>query len=118
MLDNAYEGFNACLFAYGQTGSGKSYSVVGYGENKGIIPRTCEELFRRIDEKTAVEGKKSQYSVSISMIEIYNEKVQDLFCKPEKRPKEGLKIREAPGKGVYVEDAIFSPVNNYPEIEK
>ena len=91
---------------------------MGYGENKGIIPRTCEELFRRIAEKTKVEGAKSQYGVSISMIEIYNEKVQDLFCKPEKRPKEGLKIREAPGKGVYVEDAIFSPVNNYPEIEK
>lgn len=33
VLNNAFEGFNACLFAYGQTGSGKSYSVVGYGEN-------------------------------------------------------------------------------------
>ena len=52
------------------------------------------------------------------MIEIYNEKVQDLFTKPEKRPKEGLKIREDPAKGVYVESAIFSPVNSYEEIEK
>ena len=117
-MDNAWEGFNACLFAYGQTGSGKSYSIVGYGENKGIIPRTCEEIFRRIAEKAAKEGTKSQYSVSISMIEIYNEKVQDLFTKPEKRPKEGLKIREDPTKGVYVESAIFSPVNSYEEIEK
>lgn len=118
MLDNAWDGFNACLFAYGQTGSGKSYSIVGYGENKGIIPRTCEEIFRRIAEKSAKEGGKSQYSVSISMIEIYNEKVQDLFTKPEKRPKEGLKIREDPEKGVYVQDAIFSPVSSYEEIEK
>ena len=117
-MDNAWEGFNACLFAYGQTGSGKSYSIVGYGENKGIIPRTCEEIFRRIAEKAKTEGAKSQYSVSISMIEIYNEKVQDLFTKPEKRPKEGLKIREDPTKGVYVESAIFSPVNSYEEIEK
>ena len=117
-MDNAWEGFNACLFAYGQTGSGKSYSIVGYGENKGIIPRTCEEIFRRIGEKAAKEGAKSQYSVSISMIEIYNEKVQDLFTKPEKRPKEGLKIREDPTKGVYVESAMFSPVNSYEEIEK
>ena len=52
------------------------------------------------------------------MIEIYNEKVQDLFTKPEKRPKEGLKIREDPEKGVYVQDAIFSPVSSYEEIEK
>lgn len=31
-------GYNSTLFAYGQTGSGKSYSMVGYGANKGIIP--------------------------------------------------------------------------------
>ena len=35
VLNNAWEGYNASLFAYGQTGSGKSYSVVGYGNNKG-----------------------------------------------------------------------------------
>ena len=35
VLKNAWEGYNATLFAYGQTGSGKSYSVVGYGINKG-----------------------------------------------------------------------------------
>lgn len=51
MLDNAFEGFNACLFAYGQTGSGKSYSIVGYGENKGIIPRVCDEIFFRIRQR-------------------------------------------------------------------
>lgn len=28
VLDNAWEGYNCCLFAYGQTGSGKSYSMV------------------------------------------------------------------------------------------
>ena len=97
MLDNAFEGFNACLFAYGQTGSGKSYSIVGYGENKGVIPRTCEEIFKRIDgSKNDPATSTIQYSVSISMIEIYNEKVQDLFTKPEKRPKEGLNVREHP----------------------
>jgi hypothetical protein len=46
VLDNAWQGYNSCLFAYGQTGSGKSYSIVGYGENKGIIPRTCEAIFK------------------------------------------------------------------------
>ena len=28
VLDNAWDGYNTCLFAYGQTGSGKSYSMV------------------------------------------------------------------------------------------
>ena len=36
VLDNAWKGYNCSLFAYGQTGSGKSYSMVGYGQNKGI----------------------------------------------------------------------------------
>ena len=36
VLKNAWEGFNTSLFAYGQTGSGKSWSIVGYGANKGV----------------------------------------------------------------------------------
>lgn len=39
VLNNALQGYNCCLFAYGQTGSGKSYSFVGYGTNKGIVPQ-------------------------------------------------------------------------------
>ena len=35
VLENAWAGFNTSLFAYGQTGSGKSWSIVGYGANKG-----------------------------------------------------------------------------------
>ncbi len=35
VLHNAWAGYNCSLFAYGQTGSGKSYSMVGYGANKG-----------------------------------------------------------------------------------
>lgn len=41
ILDNAWLGYHCCLFAYGQTGSGKSYSMIGYGANKGIVPISC-----------------------------------------------------------------------------
>lgn len=37
VLENAWEGYNSTLFAYGQTGSGKSWSMVGYGVNKGTL---------------------------------------------------------------------------------
>ena len=117
MLNNAFEGYNACLFAYGQTGSGKSYSIAGYGENKGIVPRACDEIFRRINEAKANNTQNVQYSVEISMIEIYMEKVHDLFMKPDKRPKDGLKIRDDPKKGVYVQGATFVPVDSYAAIE-
>ena len=33
-----------------QTGSGKSYSMVGYGEDKGIVPQAMAEMFDRIAE--------------------------------------------------------------------
>ena len=63
VLDNAWKGYNCSLFAYGQTGSGKSYSMVGYGNNKGIVPMACEELFKGIDEKRKQAGKDEDYQV-------------------------------------------------------
>ena len=33
------------------------------------------------------------------MLEIYNERVQDLFVKAGNRPKEGLRVREDPKRG-------------------
>jgi hypothetical protein len=44
------------------------------------------------------------------MIEIYNEKIQDLLVKPNLRTKDGLNIRESPDKGTYVEGVKFVPV--------
>lgn len=55
MLDNAFNGFHTCLFAYGQTGSGKSHSMIGYGENKGIVPMATDEIFKRINANTDPE---------------------------------------------------------------
>ena len=93
MLENAFAGFNTCIFAYGQTGSGKSYSIRGYGENKGVVPLMCEELFRRVEKekkKGEAEGKRREYKVIFSMVEIYNEIIQDLQVKDNDRIKGGL----------------------------
>lgn len=69
ILSNAWEGYHCCLFAYGQTGAGKSYSMVGYGANKGIVPISCEEIFKRIAQNS---DKDKEYEVNVSMLEIYN----------------------------------------------
>ncbi|KAL9558107.1 hypothetical protein MBANPS3_001056 [Mucor bainieri] len=90
LLDHAFDGYNCCIFAYGQTGSGKSYSMMGYGEDKGIIPRTCSELFERIADLTSDVLK---FQVEVSYIEIYNEKVRDLLNPGNKG---NLKVREHP----------------------
>lgn len=70
VLDNAWDGYHCCLFAYGQTGSGKSYSMIGYGANKGIVPIATTEIFERIRDTTTPE---KWYEVCVSMLEIYNE---------------------------------------------
>ena len=75
VLANAWKGFNCSLFAYGQTGSGKSYSMVGYGKNKGIIPITCETLFERAEAQARDDPNRS-FQVSVTMIEVYNEQVR------------------------------------------
>jgi kinesin family protein 1 len=94
VLKNAWEGFNASLFAYGQTGSGKSYSVVGYGQNKGIVPLVCEDIFNK-----SATMKDKKIEVTFSMLEIYSENVRDLLN--SKGAKTSLTIREDPKIGFY-----------------
>ncbi|VDL65356.1 unnamed protein product [Nippostrongylus brasiliensis] len=102
VLENAWAGYNCSLFAYGQTGS--------------IVPTVCEELFKKIEEKK--DSKKGgSYEVFISMFEIYCEKIRDLLSSKEP-PKGGLKLREHPKTGFYVENLSSAPVNSYKEIEE
>lgn len=112
VLDNAWNGYHCCLFAYGQTGSGKSYSMVGYGNNKGIVPISCEEIFRRI----ANDDGGNSYEVLVSAIEIYNEAVQDLLIPVEQRPRKGFEIRESKILGVYIDGITKRPVDCYKAI--
>ncbi|XP_038074728.1 kinesin-like protein KIF28P isoform X2 [Patiria miniata] len=114
VLDNAWQGYNAALFAYGQTGSGKSYSMIGYGANKGIVPITCNELFKAINSNTDTT---KQLQVSFSMLEIYNEQVRDLLVKPTKGAFHALKVRQNPQTGFYVDGLKTVPVRDYKQIE-
>ncbi|KAJ3117848.1 kinesin-like protein Klp8 [Phlyctochytrium bullatum] len=112
ILDHAFEGFNVCLFAYGQTGSGKSYSMMGYGAEKGIIPRACEELFNRIEEN---KDPNIRFEVMVSYIEIYNEKVRDLLNPSNSG---NLRVREHPTLGPYVEDLSKLLVRSFADVER
>ena len=53
IIDNVFEGYNGTIFAYGQTGTGKTHTMEGERkppELRGIMARTFEEVFRRIDQ--------------------------------------------------------------------
>ncbi|XP_045392909.1 kinesin-like protein KIF28P [Lemur catta] len=112
ILDSAWQGYNATLLAYGQTGSGKSYSMIGFGANKGIIPNVCEELFQAIEK----QEKHQEYQVTFSMLEIYNEQIRDLLSRTKKPG--GLKVREDQQLGFYVEGLTSVPCENYAQIER
>lgn len=88
--------------------------MIGYGENKGIVPQATAEIFRRIQSNT---DDTLSYEVTAQMIEIYNERVQDLLIDPQKRPGQGLKVRESKVIGVYVEGVTKTAVSSYEEIQ-
>ena len=112
LLDNAFQGYNNCIFAYGQTGSGKSYSMMGYGEEAGVIPRICQDMFERITARQ--KDKNLSCTVEVSYLEIYNERVRDLL---NPSTKGNLKVREHPSTGPYVEDLAKLVVRSFQEIQ-
>lgn len=112
LLDNAFQGYNNCIFAYGQTGSGKSYSMMGYGEDVGVIPRICRDMFERINAMQS--DVNLTCTVEVSYLEIYNERVRDLL---NPATKGNLRVREHPSTGPYVEDLAKLAVRSFKEIE-
>ncbi|XP_056299565.1 kinesin-like protein KIF13A isoform X5 [Pseudoliparis swirei] len=111
ILENAFQGYNACIFAYGQTGSGKSFSMMGNGEQPGLIPRLCCSLFERIHEE---ENEGHTFKVEVSFMEIYNEKVRDLL--DPKGSRHSLKVREHKVLGPYVDGLSQLAVTNFEDI--
>ncbi|CAF1304619.1 unnamed protein product, partial [Didymodactylos carnosus] len=106
IVQNAFEGYNTCVFAYGQTGSGKSFTMMGTHNDRGIIPRLCQTMFERISKKESSTNYNDHMNnsktfhpmednndsnttfltklspsthVEVSYFEIYNEKIRDLL---------------------------------------
>ena len=120
LLDKLFHGYNATIFAYGQTGSGKTHSMgtedfhtdtlVSVSE-QGIIPRVAAAIFAR-----ARQLPSASVAVSVSMLEIYEEKVHDLLGAGA-----NLAIREAGGQ-VFVQDLrevqVHSPQETMRQLEE
>ncbi|KAG0441331.1 Kinesin-like protein KIF15 [Dictyocoela muelleri] len=97
---NSFKGLNSTIFAYGQTGSGKTYTIQGNDHNKGIIPRVFHFIFQCTNN----------FSLKISLVEIYNESVYDLFDK-----KRVLEIREDIDNGMFLENLTMKEIKSYEE---
>ncbi|KAM9569521.1 kinesin-like protein KIF13B isoform 4-T4 [Salvelinus alpinus] len=112
LLHNAFQGYNACIFAYGQTGSGKSYTMMGSVDSPGLIPRLCSSLF----DRTLLEQREGEgFTIEVSYMEIYNEKVRDLL--DPKGSRQALRVREHKVLGPYVDGLSRLAVASYKDIE-
>ena len=112
------EGYNGTIFAYGQTGSGKTHTILGpptvdgacdlTGVDRGIVPRVAEKLFAEIEAAPVTQ----KFSVSLSFIEVYMERLRDLL-----QSGEPLILREdTAAKAFYAEGARWQKVSTLGEV--
>lgn len=113
VVDNAFEGYNACIFAYGQTGSGKTFTMMGSPDNEGLIPRICQELYARMRSN---QNSGTTFRTEVSYLEIYNEKVKDLLKRES--TIHNLRVREHPKLGPYVQDLSRHLVTDYSDVQE
>ena len=107
-IEDVINGFNGTIFAYGQTGAGKSFSMFGGDDpanevTRGIIPRASSHIFAHIME----DKSDTEYTIKVSFLEIYNEKIRDLL----NTEKDNLQVRQSPARGIYVDGATEEFVN-------
>ncbi|XP_020520651.1 kinesin-like protein KIN-1 isoform X2 [Amborella trichopoda] len=100
IVKDAVNGINGTIITYGQTGAGKTYSMEGPSilgcdeQQKGILPRVFEGLFESIK---CVDGV-AKYTVKLSMVEIYMEKIRDLFD----TSNDYVQVKEIKGQGIFL----------------
>ncbi|KAM7424252.1 hypothetical protein PAMA_000543 [Pampus argenteus] len=94
VLDGVMNGFNCTVFAYGATGAGKTHTMLGSQNEPGVMYRTMQELFKRMDD--AKEEK--EFAVAFSYLEVYNEQIRDLLANVGP-----LAVREDSSKGVVIQ---------------
>lgn len=82
VVKSVLDGYNVCIFAYGQTGTGKTFTMEGTPDNRGINYRALEELFRSSSERSSM----IIYKFSVSMLEVYHEKIRDLLAENSDQP--------------------------------
>ncbi|XP_022100934.1 kinesin-like protein KIFC3 [Acanthaster planci] len=96
LVVSSIDGYNVCIFAYGQTGSGKTYTMEGPSSNPGINQRALQRLFQETEQRS----DEWDYTISVSVMEIYNEQLRDLLSDD---PQYKLEIKLHPdGSGLYV----------------
>ncbi|KAF7705135.1 hypothetical protein HF521_020421 [Silurus meridionalis] len=108
IIPHILNGQNASVFAYGPTGAGKTHTMLGSQEQPGVIPRAVREVFQLVRAQVK-EQNEWEFSVGMSYLEIYNEKVLDLLS-----PKsQDLPIREDKDKNIIIPGLTHTPLSSF-----
>ncbi|GAQ90501.1 Kinesin-like protein [Klebsormidium nitens] len=130
LVKEALAGYAVTTFAFGQTGAGKTHSLLGTsrtmpeggswpagtpepgatsgaavsGSEDGLLPRALHEAYAQMKSGQAEGGV--QYNPSMSIMEIYNEKVVDLLASAKSEP---LPVRHSSSRGFYADGLLLLP---------
>ncbi|KAG7492233.1 hypothetical protein MATL_G00011630 [Megalops atlanticus] len=112
ILPHLLNGQNASVFAYGPTGAGKTHTMLGSQEQPGVIPRAVKEVFHlvRAREKDADDW---DYTIGMSYLEIYNEKVLDLLSPNT----QDLPIREDKDRNILIPGLTHMPLSSLSDFQ-
>ncbi|XP_019965547.2 kinesin-like protein KIF22 [Paralichthys olivaceus] len=112
ILPHALNGQNASVFAYGPTGAGKTHTMLGSSDQPGVIPRAVREVFNLVKAKDDDDGW--DYSIGMSYLEIYNEKVLDLLSPGS----QDLPIREDKDKNILIPGLTHTTISSFSDFDK
>ncbi|XP_021832256.1 kinesin-like protein KIN-14R [Prunus avium] len=110
MVVSVLDGYNVCIFAYGQTGTGKTFTMEGTEQNRGVNYRTLEQLFEIAKERSETFS----YSISVSVLEVYNEQIRDLLATSPSSKR--LEIKQASEGCHHVPGIVEAKVENIKEV--
>ncbi|XP_052818548.1 kinesin-like protein KIFC3 isoform X2 [Mya arenaria] len=110
LVTSCIDGYNVCIFAYGQTGSGKTYTMEGTADDPGINQRALSLLF----EETAARHD-WEYSINVSVLEIYNEMIRDLLGEDTGYKME---VKMNPDGGYHIPGLCFVQVESVADVNE
>ncbi|XP_075254095.1 uncharacterized protein LOC142345712 isoform X2 [Convolutriloba macropyga] len=113
LVELCISGFNCAFVTFGESQSGKSFTLSGENVHKqGLVTLAIDGLFSRLSEEFGKDTKiQANCQVLISMVEVYNEKVRDLFTIP-KMQTDFLKVVETADEGFAVQSLQKAIVNS------
>ncbi|XP_061765433.1 kinesin-like protein KIF22 [Nerophis ophidion] len=111
ILPHILRGQNASVFAYGPTGAGKTHTMLGSSEEPGMIPHAVQEVLNLVNGR---DDEGWDYSIGMSYLEIYNEKVLDLLSPSS----QDLPIREDKDKNILIPGLTHTTITSFWDFDR